>query len=140
MAIDFRRTKPSMPQIELTPLIDVIFQLLVFFMISATFTQLSTLPLTLPQLVDEVSVTNQSSCTLSLSTAGEIYLNQSLMSEHDLIIALQEMMAENPDEAIYFEADATVPYEKILHIFKISSAAGVRRFEFVYQPVQNENI
>ncbi len=135
MAIDFKRPKAQAPVIELTSLIDIIFQLLIFFMISSSFLYPS-LGLALPRLDDSAPTPSAQPLTLSLEADGTLHLNQLTLSETELEATLRQKLAESGTQALHFRADRSIPYEKALQTLQTAGKAGVTQLNFIYQTAE----
>ena len=72
----FSRTRRAEVEVNLTPLIDVVFLLLIFFMVSTTFTKETHLSIDLPEAVGEPVATNQQTIELIVTRSGDYAINQ----------------------------------------------------------------
>lgn len=129
MSIEFKRPKASNATIELTPLIDIIFQLLIFFMITSSVSQ-SSLDITLPRLTSENTLAEAPHLILSIFNDGSLKLNGALIQEASLKDKLE--FAEK-QSSLYLEADEAVPYDKILKILKKIREAGIESVNFLHE-------
>lgn len=134
MAVSFRRTVGRSPHIEMMPLIDVVFQLLVFFMLTSVFAS-PAVELTLPQLKGEAPET-EPGLMLHLDGEGVLFLDEQRVAEAELGPVLREALAGREDKSVYFRGDRQAPYEKVLHLMRTSTEAGAARFHFVYEEPQ----
>lgn len=132
MGVDFTRTRRRGVHIELTPLIDVVFQLLVFFMLSATFAS-PMLELTLPQ-VNREAETGDEQVVLFLDQEQQLFLNGDAVTLETLPAALGKALADAGDTAVYFRGDKAAAYEQVLMLMQLASEAGAAHFNFVYEP------
>ena len=130
MTIEFKRPKAVSATIELTPLIDIIFQLLIFFMITSSISQ-SSLELQLPRFGAQESLQDLPKCVLSVFSDGSLKLNGEVILENHLIEHLSRDCGEK--ESVYLEADQAVPYERILKILKQVREAGVGSVNFLHE-------
>lgn len=76
----FGRKKREDPRVELTPMVDVVFLLLIFFMISTTFIETSGLTIKLPKASSKIAEKEPEEIKVYLSKEGEIYLKDKLLS------------------------------------------------------------
>lgn len=114
--------------VELTPLIDVIFQLLVFFMLTSTF-MLPTIDLSLPRLGGETQVVDRKDIPrLEVDSSGQIRLNGQPIN--CLINDLKDGILEN-DVRLFI--DEATPYSSIASILKDLASIGVGNIQFVYE-------
>ena len=84
--MNFRRQKIEEVSVNLTPLIDVVFLLLIFFMVSTTFTRETQLKLDLPEAVSGERVEDRTvkQLELTINAAGEMALNERTLISSDL--------------------------------------------------------
>ncbi|HQU08793.1 MAG TPA: biopolymer transporter ExbD [Opitutales bacterium] len=132
MAVDFRRAKPESLTLELAPLIDVIFQLLIFFMISSSFLY-PALKLTLPKLEQTFEDNAEQNLVLSVDGDGHYFINQNAVTLEALPQALQQALSETEDKSVFFRGDHQIPYEKVLELMRMASASGAAQFNFIYE-------
>ena len=106
-----RRLKPT-ARVELVPMIDVVFQLVVFFMVSSTFIVTPGISLTLPDSSTAEPVV-MSKLVVTIAGEEEVYLNKERYSMDELGAALAEFR-EQADErtrhTVVVEADRSVSY------------------------------
>jgi len=106
-----RRLKPT-ATVELVPMIDVVFQLVVFFMVSSTFILTPGISLTLPESSTSEPVA-MGKLVVTVVSDEEIYLNKERYSLEEIGPALDRLKAKKEENAIrtvVLEADRTVSY------------------------------
>ncbi|SHF52313.1 biopolymer transport protein ExbD [Modicisalibacter ilicicola DSM 19980] len=123
----FARHRQESVDVNLTPLIDVVFLLLIFFMVSTTFDTRQALELTLPQS-DSATASDTSPVTLSITRAGEYRLGeQTLSSAQVLRDALATQAASAREHGLVIEADARATHEAVVTALDQAAALGIRR-------------
>lgn len=106
-----RRLKPT-ATVELVPMIDVVFQLVVFFMVSSTFILTPGISLTLPQSSTAEPVA-MGKLVVTIESQDEIYLNKESYSLESLDEALDTFKENKGKDAVHtvvVEADKSVSY------------------------------
>ncbi len=78
--MSFRRKKRDELRVELTPMIDVVFLLLIFFMISTTFIETPGISIKLPEASSSIAEKEPDEIKIFLSKEGEIYLKEEQIS------------------------------------------------------------
>lgn len=124
MIID-RRLKPRI-NVDLTPLIDVVFQLVIFFMISSTFKTAPGIDLTLPDSGSaEVIAVAELSVTAVSET--EVYVNKVLTTALGAAAVIQsELQGRNVSEVqATLEAGANAPYQLVVDLLDALRQNGV---------------
>ncbi len=111
-----RRLSPSV-KADLVPMIDVVFQLVIFFMVSSTFLQTPGISINLPESSTAESVT-MTRMVVSVVSENEIYLNKDVYNLTGLRTALSEVTEEQKSElsAVVIEGDETVSYELLVNV------------------------
>ena len=121
----FQRRLSPQSKVDLIPMIDVVFQLVVFFMVSSTFNMTPAITLNLPSATtaDVVSVTN---LTITIQSADEIYLNQEPHDLASLSRRLEAYTREDREEiqSVMVQADAEVSYRVMIQVLDILRESG----------------
>ena len=126
----FRRRLAPNANVDLIPMIDVVFQLVVFFMVSSTFVMTPGIALDLPESTSsEPVVINR--VVVTIASESRIYLNRDEVSYDELdaqLAALEEQSERLDAEArsAIIEANADVPYETIVSVLDVMRRNGYR--------------
>ena len=114
--------------VDMTPMIDIVFQLILFFLVSTTFALLPAITLKLPssQTSDSVSV---GQITITLETNGSIWLNSDKVASYgelnERLAAFDEVEYESRrDYPVQLEADELVTNGDIVRVFDILRKNG----------------
>lgn len=124
-----RRLKPT-ATVEIVPLIDVVFQLVVFFMVSSTFILTPGISLTLPES-SSAEPTVMTRLVITIAGEEEIYLNKEQYSLDTLEEALQQFSQREELEnlqTVVVEGDEGVSYSlmvRVLDILRVHGFEGV---------------
>lgn len=130
--MNFRRTRREEVGVNLTPLIDVVFLLLIFFMVSTTFTRETQLQLDLPESASGEPVENQNleQIEVLVSAAGEVTINgKSLISPNldSLQTALQREAGGNNSLPVVITADAKASHQSVITVMDAAGQQGFSR-------------
>ena len=118
--------------VNITSLIDVIFILLIFFMVSTQFKR-SSLPRDLPRSED---TTQEHNTTKVLAvTADGMELDGNAVTLEALQDTLAALYAREPELALSLECERTVEFERIVRILTKIQAAGISRIGIVHEPL-----
>lgn len=126
----FRRRLSPNANVDLIPMIDVVFQLVVFFMVSSTFVMTPGIALDLPESTSsEPVVINR--VVVTIVSDGQLYLNRDRVSFDDLgsqLAALDAMSEalEGEAKSAIIEANSRVPYETIVSVLDLMRRNGYR--------------
>ena len=125
-----RQRRPSI-RMELSPLIDCIFQLLIFFMLSSTFLT-PAIQLTLPSAAAGTSQ-NELEIIITLSDEGDVYLNNTKTSLISLKSELQRMLTESSHKSVTIRGDQNMPYSAFLDALDIAKRSGAIHVNVAHQ-------
>ncbi len=133
----FRRQKLEDVQINLTPLIDVVFLLLIFFMVSTTFKQTTELTIDLPTAsTDAPSLQSQQPVEVVITQDGQFTINgQTLINERvtTLVQGLTETFEGQLERPLIITADANAPYELVMRVYDAAAQLGITKLAHTAQ-------
>ena len=122
-----RRGLKTQTSVNLVPMIDVVFQLVIFFMVSTTFKVVPGIELDLPESRTAESVT-LTPLVLSVGGRDEIYVNDLEVTLGGLEGALREVVggeSPRPDEhPVVVEGDSSVPYDLMVDVLDVLRVLG----------------
>ena len=117
--------------INLTPLIDVVFLLLIFFMVSTTFDRHANLKVELPEAsAKKEQQQQQEPLVLSIDANGNYFINdrQVINTQLDTLkSALQKSIGERKDVSLVLRADARTPHQSVVRAMDAASQLGLTR-------------
>ncbi len=127
----FIRPKRVSARLDMAPLIDVVFLLLIFFMLTSSFLQPS-IPLALPQAAaaDEPP---PAPVFVSVDESGLVYVNQEPVAREEFIAKLGAVLAGRDDRTVNFRGDRTMPYEVFVALMAEARQAGAVQFNIVHE-------
>lgn len=117
------------------PLTDIIFLLLVFFLLSSTFVLQPGIKVQLPTMTTH-DISSEKSIVISLTRDGTIYLNDQLTNKVELGARLRQMLMNVGNPIIAFRSDKASTIENLVEIMDIAKSAGGDRFIIVTSPKQ----
>jgi len=115
-----RRRPKTSPEVELTPLIDVLFMLIVFLVLTTTFAK-GQLDVTLPKAKGVPSTSEP--IIIEILEGGAIKIGNQEVKENNLKTAIENMVIK--DRAIVVAADKDLPYEKVIFVLDVLKEAGI---------------
>ena len=113
-------------QIDITPLIDVVFILLIFLMVSSTFTEQPGIRITLPS-AKTASSERMEDLVLMIAKDGRIYLNDKLLDRSTLAEELKRKIQESPQKVLILKADRQVNHGDVVTIMDLARKSGIQR-------------
>ncbi|VAW39322.1 Biopolymer transport protein ExbD/TolR [hydrothermal vent metagenome] len=115
------------PKLNMTSLIDVVFLLLIFFMVTTTFEKQSKLKIELPEATEKIHVQTQEQIIISISQKGNIYLNNNelLNSQYDSIAtSLKAMLTGDEKPPVVIRADANAAHRHVVTVMDVLADLG----------------
>lgn len=103
-----------------TGMTDVVFNLLIFFMLTSTLVHPTALKLLLPKGSAQSAAKPQT--TVSITADQRYYVEQQPVSLAELEAALRQKLGSNPDTYISLHADKNVPFESVVEVLNIAQA------------------
>lgn len=122
--------KVEEPDLNLTPMIDVVFLLLLFFMVSTSFIRESSLKVDLPQATGQVLAEKDLAIDIIINADGTFIVNEvSLVkpSNEQLSAHLKQAVGDNEDPHIIISADANAEYQNIVTAMDTAQQLGYSR-------------
>lgn len=124
------RKRAQLIRIDLTPMIDCVFILLVFFMATSSMQQhKSTLKLELPTLDSELSPPDTKNHSLEMSQSALVY-DGTLVDREELAVLLKKC---NPESVVSIYIDKYCHYEQIAPLLKLIQESGVKDIDLVVE-------
>jgi len=126
--------------IELTPLIDVVFLLLIFFMVSTTFIRETQLKINLPESSGELQDIEPGTIEIMVDKLGDYAVNDSLLVNNEkntLMRALQKVMAQEDNQEraplVIITADALATHQSVVRAMDAAGSVGLSRVSITTQ-------
>ena len=121
----FRRRIQESPKVDLTPMIDVVFLLLIFFMISTTFIERPGLSIDLPQSNSEQIKLNKKEVQVYLAENGDIYLQREKVTVDELLQHLESFGSTTTKKMTFLlMADKAARHGKVVQLMDAAKMAG----------------
>lgn len=118
----------SKPEVMIIPMIDIMFFLLVFFMLSTLYmVDLKTIPVNMPKVQNAQSQTNVN-YLVTMKADGTLYLENKLIDEDTLLQGAKEKYEKNNNFAVVIRADESIDYGKIMVLLDKFKAIGITKF------------
>ncbi len=118
------------PEINLTSLIDVVFLLLIFFMVSTTFERHALLRLDLPEAATAETETVPNIIEMVITEDGRLFIDDQMLADDTrstVQAAIVERFADNPEATLVVRADAEAPHRLVVRVLDAAAAEGIRR-------------
>jgi len=120
----FLQRKREEPRVDLTPMVDVVFLLLIFFMISTTFVETPGIEVKLPESSSKVTEKEPEEIKVFLSTSGEIYLQDERVSLVELQARLRVYGESARGMTFLLLADKEARHGAVVELMDAAREAG----------------
>lgn len=117
--------------LNMTPLIDVVFLLLIFFMVSTTFQKETELKLQLPQASEQAPSDETLSIELVINAGGDYFINGRELSDNRMVTvrkAINTLARGNKNAPLVIRADAMAPHQSVITAMDAAGQLGMVRF------------
>jgi biopolymer transport protein ExbD len=127
--------------VNLTPLIDVVFLLLIFFMVTTTFERHAELKIDLPEASTQPLAGESKDLELVIDAQGRYYLDgKELVNTRAETVyqALQEAIADNSETPLIIRADAMTPHQAVVTAMDAAGRLGLNRMSIATTPSEGD--
>ncbi|EKF75222.1 biopolymer transport protein ExbD [Alcanivorax hongdengensis A-11-3] len=137
----FSRPQREEVNINLAPLIDVVFLLLIFFMVSTTFNNKTQLSITLPEADGAPRVQQAQQVEVTVTSAGDYLVNGEKLARNDaqtLRTALMRLGQDKTKMPLMIYADANVAYQAVVRVYDVAGQLGFDKLSLTTREASNE--
>ncbi|MDV5120452.1 MAG: biopolymer transporter ExbD [Candidatus Scalindua sp.] len=124
--MQFRIKRYIKPVINIASLVDVLFLLLIFFMVTSAFVEQPNIKLELPS-TRHSEVSKMNNMVLSIARDGKLFLQGRPVDKKTLEKELRRVVLDTGDEVLVLKADKFVPYGVVIDIMDAVKGAGFRK-------------
>ena len=112
-------------EINMTPMLDVVFILLIFFIVTSSFIRESGVSIDRPD-ASTASVLPQQAITIGISDTNQIWIDQHLIDPRSVQRNVQRMLAETPESTVIIQADTLASTGVLIDVLDQTKLAGAR--------------
>lgn len=137
----FPRQRQEEVNVNLTPLIDVVFLLLIFFMVSTTFTKETHLEVDLPEANGDKTVSDQQILEIVITDEGHYSVNGKPLvntQAETLRRALKELSKGDLEQPLIITADARTPHQAVITAMDVSGQLGFDKLSITTREPEQE--
>lgn len=128
-----RKAKIEKGKLDITPLVDVVLQLLIFFMLSSSFVMQSGIKIDLPNAAQKEQKEEKTSITISITKESLLFLNETKMLLPEIKNEFTKSIKENPKLQLIIRADAKVTHGKVVEIMDAAKQSGIHKISIATQ-------
>lgn len=132
--MQYKSPAPHSRVLNLTPLIDIIFLLLIFFMLTSHFVDEQPLPLALPSAHSDNARAKPDAVRLSLDQDGRLFIDGSMVARQQLASRLAALVQHTPERSLQLAADRHTPFNAIVYVLDTAQRLGLDNLEIMTEP------
>ena len=136
--MQFKRPRKEDARIEITPLVDMVFLLLTFFMLSTTFIVTPGIKVNLPRASAEKVTREKKEVRLVISKDNKIFLEKTLVTLQQLQRKLAGVAQKNPQTLVVIQADAGALHGTVVEVMDTAKTSGLNRLAIATKPKERE--
>ena len=127
----YQKEEKELISINITPLIDIVFLLLIFFMLATSFIQKSTIEVNLSS-GKTVEIENQkNTVVLILNKKGQVYLNKKLINISNIRNEITNIIEKNPKYKILIKSHKKIAVQKVIRLIEEVRLAGTDNIKLI---------
>ena len=129
--MEFLRPKRPSLSLDMAPLIDIVFQLLIFFMLSSSFLN-PALKLSLPKAtIHDSKVPEQ--IVVSIDQRGKVFVNKNEVQIPDLKSQLAQRLLQDSKKSVHIRGDQEMAYKYFVQVMDLARQAGAKQVNIVHE-------
>ena len=128
------------PAVNLTPLIDVVFILLIFFMVSTTFQRESEIKIELPEASSEPVEEKEEALEILIDIEGHYFIDEQQVVNTELETlktAIKKFLGEQTERPVVIRADRNTPYEAVVRAMDATAQLGLVKMSLATSQPEN---
>ncbi len=107
------------PSFNMSSMTDIVFLLLIFFMLTSTLVTVNAIDVLLPKAGGKTE--NNKSVAVTITKNSQFYINKQNVSEQNLEIVLLKKVGIKKDRTVVIRGDQNVPYKKVMQVIDIAN-------------------
>jgi biopolymer transport protein ExbD len=127
-----RRRGGGAALIDLTPLIDVVFQLLIFFVLTSTFQNNPAFNVQLPKAENREQVQEPKAVVVTLSARGEFEVDGEVVDERELELRLCAAAQDPETTGVNIKADQSTQHQYVVTVMDIAKTCGLQKLGILH--------
>lgn len=134
-----RNRQQEMPEINLIAMIDVLLCILIFLMVTTTYSKFSGLEINLPTADAQQNKEQPDEINVMVTATGDVMVNRIPVTGHDAASiqqALQQAVPAGKEAVVIINADAKTTHQRVIDVMQAAQAAGLSHISFATQQAQ----
>jgi biopolymer transport protein ExbD len=121
-----RRRKSEESEVNMTPMLDVVFIMLIFFIVTASFVKEAGVDVNRPPALTSISK-DKGNILIAITESGQIWIDRRQVDPRSLRASIERLHGENPQGAIVIQADKNSQNHLLVAVMDAAKAAGVNQ-------------
>ena len=129
--MNFRSKRPDDTEISMAPMVDIVFLLLIFFMVTTTFNREAEIQIDLPEASGKPLPKEEFVLDISIDNQGRYFVNQKRVRDgkvETLISAIKLTMGTNTKVHVLISSDKNTPYQSVVSVMDAVRQLGLNKF------------
>jgi len=121
------------PEINFIPLIDVLLVILIFLMVTTTYSRMSELQITLPQADADNPQNKNTEIVVAVDRTGQYAINRKVVKANNIELLIDQLKlaaGAQKDPVIVIQADAQASHQSVIQVMEAARNAGYARITF----------
>ena len=132
------RSKKDGSLLDITPVVDTVFILLIFFVLSLNFISTPGIRVDLPKATAKEISPEKKDLRVVITSKNQLYLNEKPADLKDLRHEFNKAGQSNRETQVLIQADQRVTHGKVVEVMDLARTAGLHRLAIVTQPKSNQ--
>jgi biopolymer transport protein ExbD len=136
MALNFRRKRPEEPEINLIPFIDVLLVVLIFLMLTTTYSKFTELQVSLPVADSDLARDRPHEVIVAVAADGRYAIDRRPVDGRSVEALASELVAiaaGSKEMMVIISADATAAHQSVINVMDAARRAGIAKLTFATQ-------
>lgn len=133
MTFQFSERRRSILGLETAAMADIIFLLLIFFLLSSSFILRTEIPVNPPQSTSTVTEQEQP-VVVTVTKDGDVFVGEERVTVTELPTALGARLSQSPSKSVVVRGDRTISLGKLVEVMDAARGAGAEKLAIATQP------
>ena len=136
--MNFARQRRQEERVDVTPLIDIIFQLVIFFMVSTTFVNAPGIQVDLPRSSADTLIRDKEDINIWMTSGGAIFVERESVTWEQLQRMLTLAAGADPSTMVIIKADTDVDHGRVVGVMDLARSRGLTRLAIATDPGEDD--
>ncbi len=134
----FREQSPSEVRLDITPIVDTVFNLLIFFALSLNFIVTPGIKVNLPESITEEIIRERDELIIVMNKDNTIFVDGRSISTENLALLLTKAAQKSRETLVIIQADQDVSHGSVVSMMDLAKKAGLKRLAIATSTMKKE--